>query len=111
MNDSLIFVLIILAVIALVLLKSVGLKNLPDWAKSNDGKGALLSMALGVLVILVAGVFFGLFPSKANAKSALDTKYGYFLNHAYVFAGIDYTRKVSPQCVAGSQDDRMTSKM
>lgn len=107
MTDAVIFTAIILVVIALVLLKTVGIKQLTPWAKSKEGKGALASMVLGVLVILAAG----LFASKAQAKSVLDTDYGYFINRAYVFAGVDYTKKVSPQCVKGSQDDRLTSNM
>lgn len=107
MTDAAIFATIILVVIALALVFGVGIKHLPAWAKSKEGKGALASMALGVLVIFVVG----LLASNAQAQSVLDTRYGNFLNNAYVFAGIDYTRKVSPQCVAGSQNDRMTSNI
>lgn len=107
MSDAAIFATIILVVIALALVFGIGIKQLPAWAKSKAGKGALASMALGVIVILAAGFL----ASKAQAQSVLDTRYGYFLNNAYVFAGIDHTRKVSPQCVPGSQSDRMTSNM
>lgn len=107
MSDAGIFAAIILVVILLALVFGVGIKKLPAWAKSKAGKGALASMALGVAVILITG----LLAEKAQAQSALDTRYGNFLNNAYVFAGIDQTRKVSPQCVAGSQSDHMTSNM
>lgn len=107
MSDAAIFAVIIFVVIVLALVFGVGAKQFPVWAKSKSGKGALASMALGVLVILAVG----LLASKAQAQSVLDTRYGNFLNNAYVFAGIDYTRKVSPQCVSGSQNDRMTSNM
>lgn len=107
MSDAAIFGAIILVVILLALVFGVGIKQLPAWAKSKAGKGALASMLLGVVVILVVG----LLASKAQAQSVLDTRYGYFLNNAYVFAGIDHTRKVSPQCVAGSMQDRLTSNM
>lgn len=71
-------------------------------------------MILGIAVIVVTGILVtlitGLF-TKSNAESVLDTRYGYFLNNAYVFAGVDYTKKVSPQCVAGSFQDNLTSNM
>lgn len=107
MSDAAIFSAIILVVIVLALVLGIGVKQLPAWVKSKAGKGAIASMLLGVGVVLIVG----LLASKAQAQSVLDTRYGYFLNNAYVFAGIDHTRKVSPQCVAGSQSDRMTSNM
>ena len=50
---------------------------------------------------MIAG-FFYLIPS-ANA--------GTWLNDASVFAGIDYTKKLSPQCDNNSIDDRGTSNL
>lgn len=134
MQDLLIFTAIIIVVIAAVLVVGIGPRNLPSWAKSKAGQGALASMALGVGVVLVVGaavvavvaLVTALLPAahaqvlqplpqvpKAYTAKAswLDTRYGHFLNHAYVFAGVDYTRKVSPQCVAGSMQDRLTSNM
>lgn len=135
MHDLLIFAAIIITVIALVLVFGIGPRNLPNWAKSKAGQGALASMALGVSVVLVVGaaVVAGValvtallapaahaqvlqplpqVPKAYTAKASwLDTRYGHFLNHTYVFAGVDYTRKVSPQCVAGSMQDRLTSNM
>lgn len=112
MIDGLIFVTLILIVIFAVIV--FGVKDFKSWVKSKAGKGAISSMILGVLVVLVTGVLVtfatGLF-SKANAESVLDTRYGYFMNNAYVFAGMDYTRKVSPQCVAGTTQDHLTSNM
>lgn len=112
MIDGLIFGSIILVVILIVI--TFGVKDIKSWVKSKVGKGALASMLLGVLVVVVVGTLVtfatGWF-NKANAESALDTKYGYFMNNAYVFAGIDYTKKVSPQCVAGSTQDNLTSNM
>ena len=132
MQDLLIFAAIIVVVIAAVLVFGIGPRNLPSWAKSKAGQGALASMALGVGVVLVVGAAvvavvalvtallapaahaqpLPQVPKAYTAKSSwLDTRYGHFLNHAYVFAGVDYTRKLSPQCVAGSVQDRLTSNM
>lgn len=136
MQDLIIFSAIIIAVIALVLVLGIGPRNLLSWAKSKAGQGALASMALGVGVVLAVGsavvvlvaLVTALLAPAAHAQllhqplpqvlksytakaSWLDTRYGHFLNHAYVFAGVDYTRKVSPQCVPGSMHDRLTSNM
>lgn len=114
MIDGLIFGAIILVVIALVLLFGIGPKNIIPWAKSKAGMGAIASMVLGVVVVVVVGIavtlFTGLF-QKADAQSILDNKYGHFLNNAYVFAGIDYTKNLSPQCVQGTTQDHLTSNM
>ena len=111
MSDFALFVGIIIAVVIAILLWRVGFKNLPAFFKTKDGKGAIASMVLGVLVVSIVGVLM-LFSGKANAQSSiLDNRSGHFFNYAYTYAGVDYTRKVSPQCVAGSQDDRLTSNM
>jgi ABC-type transport system involved in multi-copper enzyme maturation permease subunit len=112
MSDAAIFAAIILVVIVLALVFGIGIKQLPVWAKSKAGKGAIASMLLGIGVIVVVGVLMAL-GNKAHAQTntLLDNRFGHFFNYAYTFAGVDYTRKVSPQCVAGSQDDRLTSNM
>lgn len=114
MIDGLIFGAIILVVIALVLLFGIGPKNIIPWGKTKAGMGAIASMVLGVVVVVVVGItvtlFTGLF-QKADAQTILDNKYGHFLNNAYVFAGIDYTKNLSPQCVQGTTQDHLTSNM
>ena len=114
MIDGLLFGGIILIVIFLTIFFGVGKNNIIPWIKSKAGRGALGSMILGVVVVVVTGILVtvltGLF-NKANAQSSLDTKYGSFLNNAYVFAGIDYTKNLSPQCVKGSLRDHLTSNM
>lgn len=114
MIDGLIFGGLILVVISLILIFGIGPKNIIPWIKTKAGLGAISSMILGVAVVVVVGVLVTLltgFFSKSNAESVLDNKYGYFLNSAYVFAGVDHTKKVSPQCVAGSAQDSLTSNM
>lgn len=114
MIEGLIFGGIIFVVVALVILFGIGPLNVKGWVTSKEGQGAVASMLLGIAVVTIVGtlVLFltGLF-SSANAQSVLDNRYGHFVNHVYVFAGIDYTKKVSPQCVAGSVNDNLTSNM
>lgn len=114
MIDGLIFGGIILVVIFFTILFGIGPSKIKDWISSKAGKGAVASMVLGVAVVVVVGMLVtfatGLF-NKSDAKSILDNKYGHFANNVYVFAGIDYTRKISPQCVPGSTQDHLTSNM
>lgn len=112
MQDASLFIVLIIAVVVAILLFRIGPKNLPSFFKTKDGKGAIASMLLGIGVIVVVGVLMAL-GNKAHAQTntILDNRFGHFFNYAYTFAGVDYTRKVSPQCVAGSQDDRLTSNM
>ena len=76
-------------------------------------KGSAASALLGVsaimllaLAITVVGAIFG--ASNANADTDMN---GTFFNDTSVFMGIDHTFKVSPQCVEGGTDDRLTSNL
>jgi len=85
-------------------------KSFSKW-KSEEGRGAAASALLGVgsiiaiaFIITIIGAIFG--ASKANADMN-----GTFFNSTSVFLGIDHTLKVSPQCVQGGTDDRLTSNL
>jgi hypothetical protein len=87
-------------------------KSFKGW-KVKEGKGAAASAVLGVgSIILIAaaitlvGAIFG--SSNANADTDMN---GTFFNDTSVFLGIDHTFKVSPQCVEGGTDDRLTSNL
>lgn len=113
LKSGLLFVFIITVVVIAAFFWKV--KEPKEWW-NNEGKGAVASALKGILVILIIGfalsVSLGLiFPKSAKAESVFDTKYGYFFNRAYVYAGIDHTFKQSAQCQAGYQDDRLTSNM
>lgn len=110
-QDGLIFGGVILVVLLLSMLIVLKPRGIIAWYKGEDGKGAIASAALGIAVVIVGGCLIALLTGQAKAQSVLDNRYGHFLNHAYTWAGIDYTRKVSPQCVPGSADDRLTSNM
>ena len=87
-------------------------KSFKGW-KVKEGKGAAASAVLGVgSIVLIAffisvlGAIFG--ASKAHASTDMN---GTFFNDTSVFLGIDHTFKVSPQCVEGGTDDRLTSNL
>lgn len=76
--------------------------NWKEYFSTKTGKGILKGIVLAPLVILIIAGFFYLIPS-ANA--------GTWFNDASVFAGIDYTKKLSPQCDSNGVDDRGTSNL
>ena len=87
-------------------------KSFAGW-KAKEGKGAAASALLGVgsiivigFIISVVGAIFG----SSNASADTDMN-GTFFNDTSVFLGIDHTFKVSPQCVEGGTDDRLTSNL
>tara|TARA_R110000824_G_scaffold62042_1_gene164504 strand:+ start:5060 stop:5572 length:513 start_codon:yes stop_codon:yes gene_type:complete len=87
-------------------------RSFKGW-KVKEGKGAAASAVLGVgSIILLAFIFSALAAifgsSNANADSDMN---GTFFNDTSVFLGIDHTFKVSPQCVEGGTDDRLTSNL
>ena len=111
MQDALIFAGVIFVVLFLSMVIVLKPRGISAWYKGKDGKGALASAALGIIVVCVGGLLIYLLTGQAKAQSVLDNRYGHFINHAYTWAGIDYTRNVSPQCVPQSTDDRLTSNM
>jgi hypothetical protein len=87
-------------------------RSFKGW-KVKEGRGAAASAVLGVgSIILIAafitivGAIFG--SSNANAETDMN---GTFFNETSVFLGIDHTLKVSPQCVEGGTDDKLTSNL
>ena len=108
-------VILIAAIYIFVFLR----KSFKGW-KVKEGKGSAASAVLGVgsiillafifsaiaAIITLAGAIFG--SSNANADTDMN---GTFFNDTSVFLGIDHTFKVSPQCVEGGTDDRLTSNL
>jgi len=108
---ALIIVCIVLTA-AMIYVFVITRKSFTAW-KEREGKGAAASALLGVFsiialafIIYVVGAVFGAF--KANAQTDMN---GTFFNDTSVFMGIDHTFKVSPQCVEGGTDDRLTSNL
>ena len=89
-------------------------KSFKGW-KVKEGKGAAASAVLGVFSVIglaaILTIVVGIFGSaKATAASDMFTG-GTWFNETSVFMGIDSTLKVSPQCVQGGTDDKLTSNL
>lgn len=112
-TDLVIVIGFVLAVCFGLLVWKVGLKNLPFYLKTKDGKGVAKGFILAPIIIIVIGLLMFMLPGHARAEAKpLDlTIPGTFFNDASVFMGIDRTKKISPQCHAGGYDDRSTSNM
>jgi hypothetical protein len=87
-------------------------KSFKGW-KVKEGKGSAASAVLGVGLIMLIAAFItlvGAIFGASNASAETDMN-GTFFNDTSVFLGIDHTFKVSPQCVEGGTDDRLTSNL
>lgn len=103
MVDAIIFVGILLAAIFTYLLWKLGNPlKWPEYFKTKTGMGILKGIVIAPTVILVLAFLLMLLPSKANAV---------WLNDASVYAGIDYTKKLSPMCDPNPVDSNGTSNL
>ena len=107
LQDSIIVISLVLAVVFGLLFWRIGFKNIIPYFKTKDGKGVAKGIILAPLVILVLGLLIWLLPGNANAQ----TLQGTWFNDASVFMGIERTKKLSPQCHGGGYDERSTSNM
>lgn len=103
MSDAILFVGLMLAVLLPYMVWKLWGKNWIEFFKTEDGKGILRGIILAPLVIFLLGLALLLLPGKASA--------GTWANDASVFAGLDYTRKLSPQCERNAIDERGTSNL
>jgi len=100
--DAIIFVGLLLVILLSYMAWFLRNVNWKEYFSTKTGKGILKGIILAPAIILLIAGFFYLIPS-ANA--------GTWLNDASVFAGIDYTKKLSPQCDNNNIDDRGTSNL
>lgn len=104
--DAIAFSAVIVSVLVLVavyvLIKTKGDKDtlLEYWQR--EGKGAVASAMLAIVVI---GAIGALLAFSSNAKA------GEWFQYTDVYMGIDYTKNQSPQCRDNSLDDRLTSNL
>ncbi len=70
-----------------------------EYFKTKEGKG----VAIGIGLAVGLGLAVALISPKSQA---LD----YFQGEE-VFLGLDYTRKISPMCTRGANDDKLTSNL
>jgi len=103
MIDAIIFVSIMLGFILAYIGWKIGHpRNWPAYFSTKTGKGILKGIILAPAVILLIAFLLYLLPSKASAE---------WFNDASVFAGIDYTKKLSPMCDVNETDDQGTSNL
>ena len=103
MQDAIIFVGIILAVVLAVLWWKLGSPlKWKAYFSTPDGKGILKGIILAPAAILLIAAILALLPRVAGAE---------WLNDASVFAGLDWTKNRSPMCDPSEVDDRGTSNL
>ena len=89
--------LVLLGVSILFVLKKP--RNISDFFSNN--KGAVKGILIAVLFLLLFG--FGL-------EKALGSEIKWSPN-VYIYGGLDYTKKTSPQCESKGYNDRLTSNL
>ncbi len=90
MSDAMIFVTFLLAILMGYMAFMLRGRSWVEYFKTQDGRGILKGVILAPLVILILAALLALIPGSASA--------GTWFNDASVFAGLDYTKKLSPQC-------------
>lgn len=80
-------------------------KNWKEYFSTKEGNGILASMFRGIGGVILLALLVWLFMGAVQAAP------GTWVNDAGVFAGIDYTNKVSPACKQNTVDDRGTSNL
>lgn len=103
MKDAILFVALMVGVLLAYMGWKLRGRSWREYFGTKDGKGILRGIVLAPLAILLIALAFALVPSCARA--------GTWLNDASVFAGLDHTRKLSPQCRANDVDERGTSNL
>jgi hypothetical protein len=102
--DALVFVGLLLAALFAYMTWKLGSPlKWPDYFRTETGRGILKGIILAPALILLIALLMLLIPGKSQA--------GEWLTEAGVFAGIDYTKKLSPMCDSNLIDDRGTSNL
>lgn len=103
MSDAIIFVGLLLTILLSYMAWTLRGRSWREFFATKDGKGILKGIVLAPTLILILAGLILLFSGAAQA--------GTWLNDASVFAGLDYTKKLSPQCERNSVDERGTSNL
>lgn len=104
MTDLLTFVALVLVILLAYMAYKLRGQSWREYFSTRDGKGVLRGIVLAPIIIIVIGLILMLIPGGAEAQ-------GRWFNDASVFAGIDYTKKQSPQCARNTTDNRGTSNL
>lgn len=94
------FTIGIAALLGVWLLWSLRGVNIREYFRTRTGRGVAKGIVLALGIVLGVTVVFGL----AGCS-------GTYLNDASVYAGLDYTKKLSPQCEPTGPDSRTTSNL
>jgi len=94
------FVVTALVILFIWMFWSLREVKLVEYFKTDTGKGILKGIVLAVLIPLLLVGLSMLFGCSGN-----------FNNGASVFAGLDYTKKLSPMCEGDGIDSRTTSNL
>ena len=103
MKDALIFVGLMVAVVLTYIAWRLRGRSWREYFSTRDGKGILRGIIIAPGAILLIALALSLMPSCAKA--------GTWFNDASVYAGLDWTKKLSPQCDPNPVDDRGTSNL
>lgn len=103
MRDALLFVGLMLVVVLFYMAWKLRGKDWRAYFSTRDGLGILRGIVVAPLAIVALGAVLAMFSSCARA--------GAWFNDASVFAGLDYTKKLSPQCERNAVDERGTSNL
>ena len=103
MSDAFLFVSLLVAILLTYMIWILWGRSWREYFSTKDGKGILKGIVLAPVVILIIAGLILLFSGAARA--------GTWFNDASVFAGLDYTKKLSPQCERNSVDERGTSNL
>ena len=103
MGDLILFVGLLVVTVLAYMAWRLRHRNWIDYFRTPTGLGILRGIILAPLAIVLLAFLLWLLPGQAHA--------GTWLNDASVFAGLDYTRKLSPQCERNAVDERGTSNL
>ena len=103
MSDAFIFIGLMVATVLAYMAWRLRGQSWREYFSTKTGLGILRGLVLAPLAIVLLALLLWLLPSSAQAGS--------WFNDASVFAGLDYTKKLSPMCERNSTDERGTSNL
>lgn len=113
MQQAIVFSGLIVAVVLAIVLMKIPPSKLPAFFRSKDGLGVAKGIILAPLVLFLFVLVATLILPGAQAQERIRNPFagGTWFNYAEVYAGADFTKKLSPQCQAGGPDERWTSNL
>lgn len=94
------FVVLITVVVAYLLYKTIRYYGI-TWVKTREGKGVLFGLLAAPVVAIVIALLLSLISGCSYIKDP----------YVEVYAGVERTKNLSPQCERGGADDKLTSNL